>query len=130
MVGIFPKTFQTLGIQDLGSGGFDGFSCLNDSAQFKCIDGGHGAAIKENIWDELAHITVYGQLSGSKILARKERSNKIKFLAFISPFIFLAGLLLIIGGAASILILVNDPTWKLFFLSCYIFLIYKILTWV
>lgn len=39
IVACFPKTFQRLLFQDLGSAGFDGFSSLNDSYQFKYIAG-------------------------------------------------------------------------------------------
>ena len=47
IVGVFPKTFQTFGIQDLGSAGYDGFSSVDNNSQFKFLSGGHGAAVKK-----------------------------------------------------------------------------------
>lgn len=130
VVGIFPKTFQTLRLQDLGSGGYDGFECLDDKTQFKCIEGGHSAAIEEHVWDEIAHIAIHGTPSRKGPLVRKERSFIMKLLGIFSPLIFLVGFfLLVVGGPLLIWKLVSDEYLRTIFIACYVLLIYKVLTW-
>jgi pimeloyl-ACP methyl ester carboxylesterase len=129
VVGIFPKTFQTLKLQDLGSGGFDGFSYLEESAQFKCIKGTHGAGVEEEVWDEIAYFIVYGQPKLASSLQKKERPFYIKVLCFLGPVLFIAGMLIIILTGIFIYLKIADPAWRIVAMSCYLYLVWKCLTW-
>jgi pimeloyl-ACP methyl ester carboxylesterase len=60
VVAWFPKLFEFLRIQDLGSAGFDGFrpESLADRWQVRFINGGHGAALSEDHWNDIAAFVV------------------------------------------------------------------------
>jgi len=89
VVAFFPKLFQVLRIQDLGSAGHDGFNSIEknsnnkeagtnvnkNKSQFLFLDkeanlteirfitGGHGAALNEDNWDAIANFILSGSLS-------------------------------------------------------------------
>lgn len=104
VVAMFPKAFQTLRLQDIGSGGFDGFSeKLNSEYQLRFVKGGHGAAIEENYWDDIAHFIVHGKPSQSITrLAVDKRSFFMKVLGAIAPVPFLIIVSLLIVGLWAI----------------------------
>ncbi len=53
VVALFPRVFEILPIQDLGSAGHDGFKSERpNNATY--VDGGHGAALEEGRWREIA----------------------------------------------------------------------------
>jgi pimeloyl-ACP methyl ester carboxylesterase len=56
VVAFFPKLFEFVPIQDLGSAGHDGFRPYpqNGITQFTFVRGGHSAAIKEELWNTIA----------------------------------------------------------------------------
>jgi hypothetical protein len=59
VVAFFPKALQTLGIQDLGSAGHDGFRSAAVS-QVSFVKGAHSAAIQEDNWDAIADFILSG----------------------------------------------------------------------
>jgi pimeloyl-ACP methyl ester carboxylesterase len=64
VVAFFPKLFQFFGSQDLGSLGHDGFYVKlmgPDMHQAKHVEGGHGAAIVEPMWDMIADFVITGK---------------------------------------------------------------------
>lgn len=100
VVAMFPKTFQTLRIQDLGSGGFDGFNGVDVSCQLKFVRGSHGEATREEYWDEIAHFIVNGTPSEDiHKLACEDRSFFMKILGASAPipFLLILSLLAYIG---------------------------------
>ncbi len=64
VVAWFPKFFQLLRLQDLGSAGHDGFAQagrhprLHDRGH---VSGGHSAALDESLWDVIADFTLQGR---------------------------------------------------------------------
>lgn len=57
VVAFFPKFFELIRIQDLGSAGHDGFKIIGShprAQQITYVKGGHGAAIDESLWDCIA----------------------------------------------------------------------------
>jgi pimeloyl-ACP methyl ester carboxylesterase len=60
VVALFPKAFELLRIQDLGSAGHDGFSTLPDELQVEFAKGGHSAALEESWWNTIANFIVSG----------------------------------------------------------------------
>jgi flavodoxin len=128
IVGIFPKTFQTFGIQDLGSGGYDGFTCLEDETQFKCISGGHGAAIEESTWDEIAYLTIYGKPSSDNSLSKKERSFQMKLIVSIGPILFALCFLAIFYIGYEVYNITYSQPNRFIYMSIYLVAIWKTLT--
>ena len=64
VVALFPKLFQFFGLQDLGSLGHDGFFIERmgpNMYQAKYVEGGHGAAIVEPMWDMIADFIITGK---------------------------------------------------------------------
>ena len=70
VVAIFPKALGRLGF-DLGSAGHDGFDDLDDhdgtiGYQVRFATGGHGAALEEGHWDDIADFVVQGEYDEKK----------------------------------------------------------------
>src|SRR5205085_8923551 len=73
VVGYFPKAFEMVPIQDLGSAGHDGFtaatvttnvielSATNGAPVY--VVGGHGAALNELMWDEFGRFLMSGKFA-------------------------------------------------------------------
>jgi len=62
VVAFFPGLFEGIRIQDLGSAGHNGFSPVTPNLiQQVRISGGHGAAIQEHMWEEIAQFMVSGR---------------------------------------------------------------------
>lgn len=132
VVAIFPKFFQTMRIQDLGSAGYDGFSKVSAPhiEQVEYIVGKHSAALVEDNWNAIANFIIGGhnyKHSSPPTLIRQKRSGLLNFLSFISPLIWLVGLALMIG--LGYLIFTYSPHgWEFPFLFLYIITIWNILT--
>lgn len=63
VVAFFPRFFEFLKLQDLGSAGHDGFAVSRPQPrlyQVKYVSGGHAAAIQESMWDLIAGFVVDG----------------------------------------------------------------------
>ena len=130
VVAMFPKTFQMMRIQDLGSGGFDGFTSIPGKPyQIKFVKGAHGAATKEEYWDEIANFIVYGKPSDSLgKLSTPIRSSSMKFLGAAAPIPFVLIVDGLLWGAWAILYFIPDTNLKFLILFVYLFGIYKIVT--
>ena len=103
VVAFFPKAFQMLGIQDLGSAGHDGFVSRKVS-QVTYIKGSHGAAIQEENWDAIADFILDGGEAGvHEPMKRESRSPFVLIPGLIAPIIWLL--------IATILILILYGIW-------------------
>lgn len=129
VVGIFPKTLQALRLQDLGSGGYDGFTNLPDNDQLRCITGGHGAAVVEDFWDELAYLCVYGQPSGRLLKRRQQRSYPVKLVGSMPVLTFGILVAIVVGIGCLIYICVPGIGWKITWTLVYVTGLYKLLSW-
>lgn len=129
VVAMFPKAFQSLKLQDIGSGGFDGFTeNFEAHYQLKFVKGGHGAAIEETYWDDIAHFIVHGKTTPSITkLSIKNRSFFMELLGTIAPIPFLIILSFLFLGLWEI----YQFTESLSFFLCitlYVFVVWKIIT--
>lgn len=92
VVAFFPKFFQFLKLQDLGSAGHDGFAVTQPDSriyQVTYVRGGHGAAIDEPVWDIIADFVISGTASVtdvSKICGK--RSVWVKLFGQCPPVIW------------------------------------------
>jgi alpha-beta hydrolase superfamily lysophospholipase len=131
VVAIFPKSFQALRLQDLGSGGFDGFTSIRDTGnQFQFAQGSHGAAIEEKFWDEIAHLIVHGTPKHSiKNTIAPERSRFMKILGAAAPFPFIFILLVVLMiPVCIILYMPGGNGWVIAMLIIYLLVIRRAVT--
>ncbi|MBL0110679.1 MAG: alpha/beta hydrolase [Saprospiraceae bacterium] len=128
VVGIFPKTLEALKIQDMGSGGFDGFKYLKASEQYKYISGSHGAAVEERAWEEVSHLVIHGQPSNVSSLVLTKRSEFMKRLSILGPLLIFIGILfiLVLGYVVS-KITCHQPE-KFIYLGLYTIIVWSGLT--
>jgi pimeloyl-ACP methyl ester carboxylesterase len=87
VVAFFPKMFQDLRLQELGSAGHDGFELAEPTAgvtQVRYVKGGHGAAIDERFWDAIAGFVVTGTVDDAAIGPRETRHDPL--LRLLAPF--------------------------------------------
>ncbi|GJH14738.1 alpha/beta fold hydrolase [Caballeronia novacaledonica] len=153
VVATFPRTFQILGWQDLGSAGHDGFAqaklkpppdnCAEPASAAQephrealredhYVKGTHGAALKEEYWDVIAQFILDGQAPSSNNLLKKRcsfvvglgRSAPLISFAIVALLLAIGGLLLILAGPGW-----EHSRWALAF-ALYVALIWKVATWV
>lgn len=77
VVAFFPKVFQMLHLQDLGSLGHDGFGFKplgRNMYEAEWVRGGHGAAIAEPMWDMIADFVISGHTNTNDF---PRKGNKI-----------------------------------------------------
>jgi pimeloyl-ACP methyl ester carboxylesterase len=94
VVAFFPKAFQSVGIQDLGSAGHDGF--LAASAQGpvqelpnRYIVGGHSAALQEGMWDAIAEYVLTGNFKmPPQVSVTDRRSRWVAWPAHVAPLLW------------------------------------------
>ncbi len=120
VVAIFPKAFQILGLQDLGSAGHDGFNGSNSVSNVRFIEGDHGAALNELNWDSIAAFIIDSEPNFLPSQLIRKRSNIVILLGAISPLIWLLILLLLIWVGQLILFNTGWAEWQ----KTVIFLIY------
>jgi hypothetical protein len=99
VVAMFPKAFEMLHLQDLGSAGHDGFrigtwqtkpsqnTTGNGQFQVTYVRGGHSAAVKEANWDAIAAFVVDGTMvPPPPALRSEERGRLASVLGAAAPF--------------------------------------------
>jgi pimeloyl-ACP methyl ester carboxylesterase len=130
VVAIFPKALQTLKLQDLGSGGHDGFSLLEPGSQLRYLKGSHGAGIKEELWDTIADFIIHGPSSALIVGSHVEKQNRVvKFLGIISPLLFLIGIAIFLCIGLIIGYALKEHIYlQILSLILYIVTIWKIIT--
>ena len=131
VVAIFPKSFQALRLQDLGSGGFDGFTTIRDSGnQFQFAQGSHGAAIEEKFWDEIAHLIIHGAPKHSiKSTIEPKRSRFMKILGAAAPLPFILIVLFVLAiPVAIILHMPGGKAWVIAMLVLYLLILRRAVT--
>jgi pimeloyl-ACP methyl ester carboxylesterase len=106
VVAIFPASFQKfrqLGLgrdTTIGGAGFEGFSAVAQSNQLFYIPGGHGAAVEEKYWDEIARFIVHGEFSANNnVVSPVPRPLAMRLLGKAGPllFVLLFALVLALG---------------------------------
>jgi hypothetical protein len=97
VVAFFPKALQSVGIQDLGSAGHDGFKdsevLVKNVRNYTYIVGGHSAAIQESMWDSIAEFILSGDfvIPPSSIVA-SDQEKYVSWPAKIAPLIWIVGI--------------------------------------
>ena len=129
VVACFPGALELLHLQDLGSAGHNGFKDKSSSVfQNEYIPGGHGAALSEENWDDIAKFIVSRnpQASTSTNFV-KQRNRLVVFLGRIAPLVWMVvavGLL----GIGILLYLTLSGTIRTLLIVAYVLGIWRILT--
>ena len=128
VVAVFPKAFETLGLGDLGSAGHDGFRTPSDAcvAQVRFVRGGHGAALREENWEDIANFIVNG-VAPDPARFPHQRSRLAVVLGWFSPLIWIAIILFVAAGLASLWLLVPDPTTRALAVVFYVGVVWWVL---
>ncbi len=135
VVGIFPHAFHYLGFPELGAAGYIGFQnnsatavspATNSLTQVVSVPGGHGAAIQEDYWENIAHFIVEGKLKTPIKQDVRKRLVNINGALAIFFFLLSIAILYIIGY----IIWVKSPIgeWRIIFMMAYLFVVWKIIT--
>ncbi|NMF58469.1 alpha/beta hydrolase [Pseudanabaena yagii] len=130
VVAIFPKAFQILGLQDLGSAGHDGFNHNKSVVNVKFVNGDHGAALNELNWDAIAAFIVDDNpnLTPNEII-RGGRSPLVILLGKVAPLLWFLILIVLILIGYFILFNTYLAEWqKTATFLLYLWSVFKILT--
>ena len=131
VVACFPKSLQRLRLQDLGSAGYDGFSGLEDSHQWKYIPGTHGAALEERYWDDMARFIVKGIIAQpTNGLQKQERSAFMKLLGGLAPLPLLLVAICLLIPIYTIWQARWGVEYQALVTTIYLLIVWKIVTWV
>lgn len=101
VVAFFPKLFQDLHLQDLGSAGHDGFIEIQGHKksslhQLEYVSGAHSAAIQETVWQTIADFVFDGNIKlGTAPLLEKRRGFLVASLGRV-PLLVWIGLFLVV----------------------------------
>jgi hypothetical protein len=88
VVAFFPRFFEVIRIQDLGSAGHDGFR--QHIHQLAYVRGGHAAAIQEDLWSDIARFIVHRQIDPRHVKPdlRRHRAWWVVVLGFFPPLLW------------------------------------------
>jgi hypothetical protein len=148
VVALFPKIFQQLRLQDLGSAGHDGFAIApaegvaapaGDPVEIRYLPGGHGAGTDEHMWDTIGRFVLTGHchlpLSPRVPVPRRAAWVVAVGIAPIVVWLGIVGLLFGIAYAGNALIISRLPYAPdtLQFIrgagaTAYLFLLWKVVT--
>jgi pimeloyl-ACP methyl ester carboxylesterase len=117
VVAFFPKALQTIGIQDLGSAGHDGFDIATARGPVveppgTYVVGGHSAALQEAMWDGIAGFVLTGDFkfpAGVKV--SKAQAWWVAGPAKAAPLLWV-GIALLLGWGFYLLFRMRVREWK------------------
>ena len=128
VVAWFPKALQDIGLQDVGSAGYDGFSKHPDVNKGYVI-GGHGAALDEDWWDAIARFVVtgsYAQPTDTNVLATPDWW--VRYPALVSWAVWIC-IALTLALFLRLILKLRIREWqKTLVVVAYLFLIWTVLT--
>lgn len=127
VVAYFPKLFQQMRLQDLGSAGHDGFVTDRPGLfQVRYVPGGHSAALQETHWNEIARFIVYGTPGK----ADGQPGPVVRFFGRypIIVWVVIIGVLFLCGWCIW-LMTGHWPVMRGAALAIYVWLIWKLLNW-
>lgn len=136
VVAFFPKALQSVGFQDLGSAGHDGFDAAeilttvestNSFTPVTYIKGGHSSALQEPMWDALGRYVVSGDFSFPDSVERAdEQSYWVSLPGKVAPVLWFLGITILLGILIG-LIKLDVREW---FKTCLIIIYLSSIWWV
>ncbi|UVK96999.1 alpha/beta fold hydrolase [Pseudomonas sp. B21-048] len=133
VVAIFPRTFQMLRLQDLGSAGHDGFEQENKELfESEYVKGGHSAALREENWDVIASFILDGNKPSEPDLAHERASWTVELGHYAPQLMLLVLFLVALGGyllLAPLLAMDRGQWYSMIAFMLYVLGVWKVLTW-
>jgi hypothetical protein len=104
VVACFPNLFEKFRQADLGGAGHHGFRFDSESGyqqvnNIRYVAGGHGAALDEDNWDQIAKFVVHGDVVAHERLRVPWKRSHDAFAGFFGRVPILAWLLVVVGLA-------------------------------
>jgi pimeloyl-ACP methyl ester carboxylesterase len=139
VVAWFPGALEKLSLQDLGSAGHNGFAQAHvDGGGLPLFERGflpghHGAALVEDNWDDIAYFIVHGEPSPtSAVKLSRKRNGFVVVVGTVSPLLWLvlSALLVLVAWGIWNQTLVQSEWQRTLLLVGYVWIVWKILTWV
>ncbi len=143
VVAIFPKAIELVNLQDLGSGGHDGFDDLSDQ-QYRgrtqeisaskdtgraFVKGAHSAALAEVNWGAIADFVVTGEPPEIPKNIRADAQNVwLARVAQAAPLVWIVLLLIILGGGIGVWHLCKSDVLSTILVGLYGLAIWKVIT--
>jgi pimeloyl-ACP methyl ester carboxylesterase len=130
IVAWFPGALERLNWQDLGSAGHNGFRDKSREVfQVKYIPGGHGAALSEKNWDDIAQFIVSDIAAAPEAPNPPMKQNRIiKFVGIVSPVVWVAIVVILYEIGIVLGRLEVNETIRTLCVVAYLWLIWRILT--
>lgn len=131
VVAWFPKLFQFIGLQDIGSAGHDGFDEEIEGTveDRRFVRGGHAAALDERNWDAIAHFIVTGDVPNvPEELRATRRAFWVEVPGFCPLIVWIIIIVLLLLGARTIFVHVADPAARTLAIIAYLWAIWQVLT--
>jgi pimeloyl-ACP methyl ester carboxylesterase len=102
VVAFFPKALQSIGVQDLGSAGHDGFTSAYKIGEVrepernidvrepkKYITGGHSAALTELMWESISGFILTGKFTlPADVKKADDQSKWVSYPAVVAPLLW------------------------------------------
>ncbi|WP_346895578.1 hypothetical protein [uncultured Roseibium sp.] len=133
VVAVFPKGLQTIGWQDLGSAGHDGFDEARNNPQqipeIHYVHGAHSTGLDERNWTAIAQFILGDQdvdLPSSSTTA--SRNSLAVFLGYIAPVVWLLLVLLVVGIGCLLWMLPIQEWQKTLVIVAYVLAFWKVIT--
>ena len=132
VVAIFPKAIELLRLQDLGSGGHDGFdedAADNHLFQVRYVRGQHSAALVEENWNAIAEFVVTGETPQIPTSIRSEdQSAALARVSRFAPVVWLILIALVTAIGAGIWVLGGSGVSGTILTGLYLVLVWKVVT--
>ena len=134
VVAWFPKAFEMLRLQDLGSAGHDGFKIAQDMENILVqpddyVSGDHGAAKSEPMWDFIATYIATGTYSPpARHLMQARRTPWIANIGAVAPVVWIAILVALVLIGIVILIVFRSEWKRTLAPVAYAYLIFFVIT--
>lgn len=129
VVACFPGALEMLDIQDLGSAGHNGFKCESPAlAQIQYVHGGHGAALTEDHWDDIAKFLVSANPQPISPPPDIKQAAWVVALGKRAPFLWVVLIAIFFVGGPWLCLRPSNPVVATILLISYAWVVMKILT--
>ena len=127
VVAIFPKAAEMLSVQDLGSGGHDGFGGKINEIRY--MKGQHSAALVEENWDSIAEFVVTGDLPLlPPTRTDQDQSEGLARWAKFAPLIWVAAIAALVSLGFGVRALGSTETARTLLVVVYLSAIWGVIT--
>lgn len=138
VVAWFPGALEELRLQDLGTGGHNGFTqarfvngkSVGPVYERRYIRGSHGAALAEENWEDIAYFAVNGKPAKmSDQIVGKHRHWLVVGVGWVAPAVWIIAIALVALGGCGIWLIPTHEWAKTLAIVIYAMGVWRVLTW-